>query len=103
MTTNLTKGYEIRFQSLKKLMADYHTNEQAKRIIDKALKIYNSLYPDSVPYNTFMKFYIERSGVSVRQISEECNINSRTVYKHIDKVLHDLMPIVYGVDGILFE
>lgn len=103
MTTNLTKAYEMRFKSLKKLMADYHTNEQSKRIIDQALKSYNSLYPDSIPYNTFRKFYIERSGVTARQISEECNINPRTVYKHIDKVLHDLMPIVYGVDGILFE
>ena len=103
MSTSPKEVYKMRVQYLKSLLTEYHTNDQAREIIDKALRNYDTLYPHSLPCNTFRKFYIERSGVTVRMISEESNINPRTVYKHINKMLSSLMPIVYGVDGILFE
>lgn len=103
MPTSLKEAYKMRMQYLKRLLTEYHTNDQAREIIDQALRNYNSLYPDSLPCETLRKVFIERSGVSVRHISEESNINPRTVYKHINKMLISLMPIVYGVDGILFE
>jgi len=103
MSTSLKEAYKMRVQYLKRLLTEYHTNDQAMEIIDQALKKYDSLYPDSLPCKTLRKVFIERSGASVRQVSKECYINLRTVYKHIDKMLSSLMPIVYGVDGILFE
>jgi type II secretory pathway component PulL len=103
MSTSLKEAYKMRVQNLKRLLTEYHTNDQAREIIDQALRIYNSLHPDSLPCETLRKVFIERSGVSIRQISKECYINHRTVYKHINKMLSSLMPIVYGVDGILFE
>lgn len=94
--------YEARFQQVKAMLSAYHTDEQARMIIDSALELAacSRILPDNL--TIFYEFYIDRK-MTARQISEKHYVQERTLYRILKNVIMRLMPIIYGVDGIPFQ
>ena len=97
-----TGNYTAKLQELKHMATNYHKSEQYSKIIDFAISAAQRLKYSPEDLRIFQDLYIER-GMTVRIISEKNYMNIRTVYKRVNAVFKELMPIVYGVDGIKFN
>jgi hypothetical protein len=97
-----TGSYASKLQELKHIAMNYHTSEEYRKIIDFAINTAQRLKYSPEDLRSFRELYIDRS-MTIRRFSEQHHMSVRTVYKRANAVFKILMPIVYGVDGILFE
>jgi hypothetical protein len=76
------------------------------RFIDKMLEVYRIMCersgrPEEIrKYKTIEMMYISDEKLTAEQIAEEHEIDTRTVYKDINKASNALSALIFGVDGM---
>lgn len=51
-------------------------------------------------YNIIKKMYIDTPEATVEELSAEYNIDSRSVYRDVDKAVETLSSLFFGIDGL---
>jgi hypothetical protein len=101
-----TDEYKRNLGQLRTWCRAYRTfapDDDRKKLIDNAMTTHARLYQSGQQERrrkVFTAKYTAPAPWTDKQIARAAFIGKRTVYRDVDEVIHDIMPLVFGVDGL---